>query len=199
MSSGSFPTRAIFCIVIVVGLASICRAADSIGVAGAVVERTQLRSIAEESLDQAQLDPKDRVAILVEGDGPRALVENAFIDALQKRNFIPVTDAGTASEQSLHVYLLECAMRVRELDPPRKERTVSTELEIRTVKGLKHETRVLGTFRRVDKDTAQAFPENRAAIPLPQRDEGALQRLLTPFIVIGGAVLMVYLFFTVRS
>ena len=199
MSSGAFPTRAILSIVIVVGMPALCHAADSIGVASAVVERMQLRSIAEESLAQAQFDPKDRVAILVEGDGPRTLVENAFIEALQKRNFVPVTDVATASNQSLRVYLLECSMRVRELEPPRKERTVSTELEIRTVKGSKHETRILGTFHRVDKDTAQVFPENRTAMPLPQGDEGAIQRVLTPIIAIGGAVLIVYLFFTVRN
>jgi hypothetical protein len=185
--------------VLVVGMTAISSAADSIGVASAAIARSQLRSIAEETLDLAQLDQKYRVAVIVEGEGPRTLAENAFVDALQKRNYIPVTDIGAASGQSIRVYFLGFDVRVRELYSQSMERTVSTELEVRTVKGLQHETRVLGTFHREDKDTAQAFPENRVPAAAGQGDEGTVQRMLAPLIVISGAVLIIYLFFTVRS
>ena len=199
MSPGVFPTRAVLVVVLIIGMPAALRAADSVGVTSALVARSQLRSIAEESLDQAQFDPKDRVVVVVEGEGPRALAENAFVEALQKRNYVPATDIGTAPEQSVRVYLLGFDIRIRALDSQQMERTVRTQLEVRTVKGSQHETRVLGTFLREERDTARAFPENRMPLPVPQGDEGTLQRVLTPLVVIGGAVLIVYLFFTVRS
>jgi hypothetical protein len=199
VSSGAFPTCAVLSVVLVIGVTATSSAADSIGVASAAVARSQLRSIAEETLDRAQLDQKYRVAVIVEGEGPRALAENAFVEALQERNYIPVMDIGGASGQSIRVYFLGFDVRVRELDHRNMERTVSTELEVRTVKGLQHESRVLGTFRREDKDTAQTFPENRMPVAAPHGDEGTVQRMLAPLIVISGAVLIIYLFFTVRS
>jgi hypothetical protein len=184
---------------LVAGLPAVSCSADSIGVASAMVARSQLRSIAEESLGRTQLDPNNRVAVVIEGEGPRALAENAFVEALQERHYVPVTEIGAESNQSLRVYLLAFDVRFRQVDPQRMERTVMTELEIRTVKGLQHETSVIGTFHREEKDTAQTFPESGMPIAAPQGDEGTLQRLLTPLVVVGGAVLIVYLFFTVRS
>lgn len=196
---GAFPTCILLSFVPFAGLPAVARAADSIGVASAVVARSQFQSIAEESLDRAQLDPKARVSILVEGEGPRALAENAFVEALQKRNYIPVADAGTASEQSLRVFFLAFDVRVREVNTQKMERTVKTDLEIRTVNGPRRESRFLGTFHRESRDTAQTFSEYRMPPGPSREDEGALQRVLTPFIVVGGAVLIIYLFFTVRS
>jgi hypothetical protein len=172
---------------------------DSTGVNSTSVVRSQLQSIADEVVDSAKFDIKGHVAVLVEGEGLRALAENAFIEALQKRNYASVLIDTTAINQILHVFLLNTEIKVRELDTKLSERNIRTTLEARMVKGAEREVRILGIFHRETKDTAQVFTPG-VFPPVPKNDEnGILQRVLTPFIVVGGAVVIVYLFFTVRS
>jgi hypothetical protein len=101
--------------------------------------------------------------------------------------------------QKLSVFVFQPDIKVRELDAKASERTIRTILEARMLKGTNHEERMLGTFRRETKDTAQVFLS--AVLPAAQQNEntGVFQRMLTPFIVVGGAIVIVYLFFTVRS
>jgi hypothetical protein len=174
-------------------------ASDSIGVNSTSVIRSQLQSIADEVVDSAKFDIKERVAVLVEGEGQRVLAENAFIEALQKRNFDSVVIDTVSINQILQVFLLNTEIKVRELDAKLSARIIRTTLEARMVKGPKREVRILGTFYREIKDTAQVFMAG--SLPEVQKNDGngILQRMLTPFIVVGGAIVIVYLFFTVRS
>ncbi len=161
--------------------------------------RSQLQSIADEVVDSAKLDINGRIAVLVEGEGPKTLAENAFIEALQKRNYISMVINTAAINQMLHVVFLNSKIEVRNLDAKSSERNIQTTLEVRITKGAEREARILGSFHRETKDTAQAF--TTGFLPTTQRNDetGILQRMLTPFIVIGGAIVIVYLFFTVRS
>jgi len=163
------------------------------------VIRLQLQSIADEVFDQAKLDPKVRVALWVEGEGPRSLVENAFVETLQKRSFISVLSTGKTSDQTLHVFLLSADIKVRAVDEKYSERNIGIALEVRTVLGMEREVRLLGTFHRVAKDTAQVFPSLQLSVLPANEEESVMQRLLTPLIIISGAVLIVLLLFTVRS
>jgi hypothetical protein len=172
---------------------------DSIGVNSMSVVRSQLQSIADEVVDPVKFDIKARVAVLVEGEGPRALAENAFIEALQKRNYASVVIDTTSTRQILRVYLFDTEIKVRELDTKLSERSIRTTLEVRMIKDAEREVRMLGTFHRETKDTAQVF--TTGLLPTVQKnDENRIfQRMLTPFIVVGSAIVIVYLFFTVRS
>jgi hypothetical protein len=58
---------------------------------------------------------------------------------------------------------------------------------------------VIGTFNRITKDTASVFPSVLLWNHERMEEESMFQRLLTPFILIGSTVVLVYLFFTVRS
>jgi hypothetical protein len=178
---------------------AISRAGDSLGVSSTAIVRSQVQSIAEEIVDQSQLDLKGRVAVLVEGDGPRSLVENALVQVLQKRNCPSVLGAGVSLDQKLQLILLDVDIQVREIETKLLERKICTTLEARTVKGGENSVQLLGTYSRETKDTAQVFPFFQLS-SFQKRDEtGTLQRLLTPLIVIGGAILIIYLFYTVRS
>jgi hypothetical protein len=97
------------------------------------------------------------------------------------------------------VFFLNAEVKVRELDTKLSERSIRITLEVRTTKGAERETHILGTFHRETKDTAQVFATE--LLPTVQKNDetGILQRMLTPFIVVGGAIVIVYLFFTVRS
>jgi hypothetical protein len=178
---------------------SISHASDSIGVASASVIRVQLQSIADEVINQAKLDPKGRVALWVEGEGPRSLAENAFVETLQKRSYTSVLNAGKTSDQTLHVFLLSTDIKVRTVDEKYSERNISIALEVRTVLGTEREVHLLGAFHREAKDTAQVFPSLQLLMLPANEEESVIQRLLTPLIILSGAVLIVFLLFTVRS
>jgi hypothetical protein len=185
--------------VLLVGSNAVSFTNDSTKVSSTSVMRSQLQSIADEIVDSAKFDVKERVAVFVEGEEPRTLTENAFIEAFQKRNYISITIDTVLKNQMLNVFILSSEIKIRQLDPKLSERDIQTTLEARIVKGAERETHILGTFHRETKDTAQVFTTE--LLPTVQKNDetGIFQRMLTPFIVVGGAIVIVYLFFTVRS
>jgi hypothetical protein len=186
--------------VISAGIFAISHADDSTAVSHAVVIRSQLQSIADEVVGQAKLDTTDRVFVFVEGEAWRSLVENAFIEALQKRNYSCSLSTGTLlSGQALQIFLLGADINVAEINSKLSRRSIRTTLEARKIIGADRQVNLLGTYYRQSIDTAQAFPSLQ--LPADRKDEkgSILQTLLAPIIVISGAVLIVYLFFTVRS
>jgi hypothetical protein len=190
---------AVLLMMVLAGSKVIAVTIDSTGINSTIIIRSQLQSIADEVVDSAKFDGKGRVAVFVEGGGQRTLAENAFIEALQKRKYTSVVIDTSSTDQILHVFILNAEMKVRELDAKMSERKIQTTLEARMVQGHEHEVRILGTFHREAKDTAQAFITE--LLPSAQKNDetGILQRILTPFIVVGSAIVIVYLFFTVRS
>jgi hypothetical protein len=196
-------TRSILCAVVLMiflaGSDAISFTIDSAGVNSTSIIRSQLQSIADEVVDSAKFDVKGRVAVLVEGEGLRTLAENAFIEALQKRNYTSVVIDTASINQIFHLFIFNAEIKVRELNAKLSERNIRTSLEARVAQGAERQVRMLGTFHRVTKDTAQVFTSG--LIPAVQKNDesGILQRMLTPFIVVGGAIVIVYLFFTVRS
>lgn len=172
---------------------------DSIGVNSTSIVRSQLQSIADEVVDSTKFDIKARVAVLVEGEGNRTLAENAFIEAFQKRKFTFIVIDTTSVNQILNVFILNSEIKVREVNAKLFERIIRTTLEARIVKGAEREAHILGKFNREIKDTAQVFSEELLPAVQKENESGIFQRILTPFIVIGGTIVIVYLFFTVRS
>jgi hypothetical protein len=172
---------------------------DSAGVNSLSIVRAQLQSIADEVVDSATFDRNGRVAVLVEGEGPRTLAENAFIEAFQKRKYAFVGIDTASTNQILQVFFYNAEIKVRELDAKHSARTIRTTLEARMVKSAEREVRMLGTFQRETKDTAQVFAAGMLPPAQKSDENGTLQRMLTPFIVVGSAIVIVYLFFTVRS
>jgi hypothetical protein len=172
---------------------------DSLGVNSTAIIRSQLQSIADEVVDSAKFDVQERVAVFVEGEGSRTLAENAFIEALQKRKYSSVVIDTASIHQGVHVYIFNAEMKLRELDAKVSERNIRTTLEARMVKGADHTVHVLGTFHRETIDTVQGIASGLFPAAKNNDENGILQRMLTPFIIVGGAVVIVYLFFTVRS
>jgi hypothetical protein len=192
-------TRAYFTAVLLVGNLAVSLANDSTGVSSTLVVRTQLQYIADAVVDSAKLDTKNKVGILVESESALSMTENAFLETLQKRNYTSVLNPGTTTAQSLHIVVLGVNIKVRKLDTRFSERSICTYLEARTITGAGRDVHLLGTFYRESKDTAETFPSTQLP-PIQKDDEtGVMQRLLTPIIVLGGAILVVYLLFTVRS
>jgi hypothetical protein len=172
---------------------------DSTDVSSTVIVRHQLKSIAQEVFAKSKFDPKVRVILNVEGDGPRSLAENSFIEIFNDQHFSSILLQRSIEEQTLSIYLLGVTVTSRQLDSKLFERRCQTKLDARTVTGLDHETQFIGTFHRESLDTVRTF-SSFDFFPEQITDKSNLsQRLLTPLILIGGAILIVYLFFTVRS
>jgi hypothetical protein len=184
---------------LVPGIFSLSSAADSIGVAGASVIRSQIHSIADEVVDGAKLDPKNQVFLWIEGDGQRSLAENAFVETLQKQGFTSVLSKSNDSMQTLNIYLIGTDVKVKPIDQKYFERSISTALEARTILGMDRKVQLLGTFHREGKDTAKVFPSFQIQTINENEKESLVQRLLTPLIILSGAALIIYLLFTVRS
>ena len=174
-------------------------AIDSTGISSRTIIRSQLQSIADEVVDSAKFDVKGRVAVLVEGEGLRMLTENAFIEALQKRHYTSVVIDSVSIHQIIHVFIFNAEIKVRELNGKFSERNIGTTLEARVVQGAERQVRMLGTFHRETKDTVSVSASGLLPAVQKNDESGFLQRMLTPFIIVGGAVVIVYLFFTVRS
>jgi hypothetical protein len=191
--------RFILLTVLFLGLSLRSLAVDSLGTSSTSVVRLQLESIAEEVVDKTLFNHDDRIALWVEGEGPQTLAENAFIEALQKRKYTTILNTGSLSEQTLHVFLLKTQSTVRKLNDSSFERETQSTLEARTVTGKEREVHLLGIFHRELKDTAQVFPSTQLPLIPVIEHENLMQKLLTPIIVISGAILMIYLLFTVRS
>lgn len=172
---------------------------DSSGVGSTAIVRSQLQSIAGEIVDSAHIDAAERVAVLAEGEGPRTLAENAVIEALQKHTCSSIVMDTASVQQILHIVVFESDIKLRELHTGLSERSIRTALEARVVKGAQRQVSLLGVFSRETRDTAQVFASGVPADTRKSDDGGILQRMLTPFIIIGGAIVIVYLFFTVRS
>ena len=172
---------------------------DSLQVSDAVILRRQLQTIADQVMDKIKADVAGSVSIAVEGENPRTLAENAFVDAAQERGLRSTIGNSMPNEAILSVYILQAAARIHELNSKQSERIVDVSLEARLSTAEDREMKLIGTFSESSKDTVPA-EFGKPALPTHQAEEGStLQKILTPLIVIGSTVIIVYLFFTVRS
>jgi hypothetical protein len=165
---------------------------DSNVSADALVLYAQLRSLANELAEGFDVGQGQSYAIRVESERQKTLTENLLMEAFRVRGASVhlATDSGNAGDSVLSVVVL-----VREAKrPPSEEGLLVRDIE--TVMDARIETRsgevpVQKTFRRFSADTLKTgnWPENASLF----------ERLLEPAIVIGGAILVVFLLFTVRS
>jgi hypothetical protein len=172
---------------------------DSARVNSTSIVRSQLQSIADEVMASVDFDGKERVAVMVEGDGPKMLTENAFIEALQKRKYSLIVFDTASTNQILHVFVFSPEIKIHDVDGKFSVRNIQTIVEARKIKGADHGVRILGAFQRETKDTTDVFSAGSLAGTQKDNDTGLFQRMVTPFVVLGGAIVIVYLFFTVRS
>jgi hypothetical protein len=168
------------------------------GASNSVVIRSQFQSIADEVISKAGFDSSARIDIIVEGEKWRALAENAFIEALRNNGNIPVFGSETGADRVLHLFILSTSQKAKSIGGDKFEREIVTSLEARTELKGGNDIKLLGTFRRSWVDTSNVLPDS--GFPDDNKEKtGVLPLLLTPLVVIGSAILIVYLFFTVRS
>lgn len=168
-----------------------------------MIVRQQLGSIADEACDKAQLVPKSVVAVSVEARRNGSLAENSFLAALQRKGFETYLRRDRDSADVLvKVVVLTDEVVFAQIRRDAFARTVQTEVEIRTEFSGNKSAAVLGLFKRVSRDTVgQKDVEISLSGSGTTADEESsfFQRLAGPLVVLASGILVVYLFFTVRS
>jgi len=171
-------------------------------VSGALVLRAQAGSLAEESLSRVDTSLKalDQIGLTVEGGSAHTLIENAFLELLNRRGVHTTLKLSQGSgKRTLHVTILEQGVHYVSLPSGDFRRDVRTSIEARDVTSDSSLTRYLGSFHRIDVDTV-GFREEIGLLPPVRENERTLfDKLVGPVLLIGGAFLIVYLFFTVRN
>lgn len=169
---------------------------------GSTVLRVQAGSAAEETMAKLRDSLKgiDQIRLLVEGGGFRVLVENAFLDILNRmgvRAVVQIPQAGGKS--SLRITILDQSVRYTSISGGEYRREVRTSFEARGSSTDTSATNYVGIFTRVDNDTV-GFREEIGVLPSTQEmDRSLFDKLVGPLVLIGGAFLIVYLFFMVRN
>jgi hypothetical protein len=172
------------------------------GMSAALVLRSQAGSIADESFKKLgpSIGGMDNVGIIVTGGTARALIENAFLDLLGRKGIrVSLQGSPSTSQQSLQLTVLDQSVRYAGLANGEYRREIQTAIEARRTSNDTATAEYLGLFMRQDVDTV-AFREDAGMVTYVRDGEHTLfDRLLGPILIIGGAFLIVYLFFTVRN
>jgi hypothetical protein len=172
------------------------------GLGASLVLRSQAASVAEEAVSRLgnSLNGIDRVGLVVEGGSAPLFVENAFLDFLNRRGVHMVLTGGPASpKEVIQVSVLDQSVRYSSLPSGEFRREVQTAVEARRAFADSSSMEYLGLFKKLDIDTV-AFREEIGMTAVGREGERSLfDRLLGPVLLIGGAFLIVYLFFTVRN
>ena len=176
--------------------------AQTARMSGTLVLRSQAGGVAEETIGKLGLSLKglDQMDLQVEGGTARVLIENAFVELLNRQGIhTSLRHAQGVGKRVLQVTVLEQGVRYVGLSTGDYRREVRTSVEVRDVPRDSSSTQYVGTFSRVDVDTV-AFREEVGVSLLARDSERTLfDKLIGPVLLVGGAFLVVYLFFTVRN
>jgi len=169
---------------------------------GSTVLRAQAGSAAEEAVVAMgeSLKGIDQLRIFVEGGSSRVLIENAFLEILNRIGIRTVVQLPKAGESlTLRVVVLDQSIQYTNLTNGEYRREVKTSFEARSEGIDSSSMKYFGTFKRVDNDTV-GFREDGGLLSAAQEGDRTLfDKLVGPVVLIGGAFLIVYLFFTVRN
>jgi hypothetical protein len=183
-------------------LATTAVQAQTARLSGALVLRSQAGGVAEETLGKlgGSLKGVDQISLSVEGGSAHALIENAFLELLTRQGvhttLQPMQGTG---RRILQVTILEQTLRYVGLSTGEYRREARTSIEARDVAGDSSLMQYVGTFSRLDIDTVAFREELGMVSPVRESDRTIFDKLVGPVLLIGGAFLVVFLFFTVRN
>lgn len=169
----------------------------------AMIIRQQFASIADEVVQKLQPAHNANVGITVEANRYRSLAENAFLQSLQQKGYSASLGRGRDSDEAvLDVNVLTDQVAFEGIGQRGYARTVQTGIEARVEYPKMDSAAVLGLFQRISRDTVAqrdpGIPVTSGALSYDE-ESSIFQRFLGPLIVLASSIVVVYLFFTVRS
>jgi hypothetical protein len=183
-------------------LATTAIQAQTARLSGTLVLRSQAGSVAEETLGKlgSSLKGLDQIGLNVEGGSAHALIENAFLELLSRQGIqTSLQSVQVMGKRVLQVTVLEQAVRYVGLSTGEYRREARTSIEARDMAKDSSLTQYVGTFSRVDVDTVAFREEVGMVSPARESERTLFDKLVGPVLLIGGAFLVVFLFFTVRN
>lgn len=194
--------RNLFATGLMIAVLSLNLEAQTSGLSGTLILRSQAASIAEETFVRLSrtLSGVDQIGVSVEGGATRTLVENAFLDLFARKGIhASLQSQPVASTHHVQLTVLDQSIRYAGMASGEYRREVQTAIEARRTSNDSMSVEYLGLFKRQDVDTV-SFREDGGTLGTARETERTLfDRLLGPVLLIGGAFLIVYLFFTVRN
>lgn len=165
--------------------------------------REQVRSMAEDIAERAGFGTARAVSLIVQPPASAEVATNVFVDVLQQRGCrVFVGSVPDTAGMVLAVSVLGEGAQFRQLGDSSYQRVVQTELEARTQRPDGEVLAVLGSFRRTATDTVSKkdprFFSGRSSAGETESST-LFERLIGPVIVLASGIMIVYLFFTVRS
>jgi hypothetical protein len=179
--------------------------AQSMETSALLVLRAQTASIARDVVRQVKSSLPDsaRVVVRVESKTNQTMVENAFVETLSRSLLKPLLPVSAPpGVPAIDVLVLAQSVDYREIPAGAFERTVKTILEARFQPADGADIEYLGSFQRTSADTVAQRDDVQAIRRSPERvpeNASFFDRIAGPVLIITGAFLVIYLFFTVRN
>jgi hypothetical protein len=179
--------------------------AQSLETNAVMILRAQATSIAQDVVGKlgSSLPDSGRVVVRVESHANKTMIENAFLETLNRSVLKPLLPMNAPpGVPALDVLVLDQSVSYREIGTGAFERTVKTNLEARFQPEGNSSVEYLGLYRRATADTVahrddlQVFGSDRES---PTGEASFFDKIAAPVLMITGAFLIVYLFFTVRN
>jgi hypothetical protein len=168
-----------------------------------LIVRQQLGSIAEEVVGKLGLPDGSGVILEIQPEAKGDLAANAFLEVLQHRGYRGfLHGANDSAAAKLDLNLLTQSARFDEIGTNTFLRTIQTGVEARIEVPAQNRASVLGMFHRSERDTVSQRDADLTMVSVRNtngEDVSLLQRVVAPLIVLTSGILVVYLFFTVRS
>lgn len=150
--------------------------------------RAHWEEIADSVLTRLGRNNVPDVWLIVDTPTAKTLIENVFLERFQQKGAIIILQGEETGGSVPQLRVSGIHMTRTSKPGEADDAAIRTECEVRLEKG-NGEARFLGRF------------EKESPADLPGRASGmnVIDRVLEPLVVIAGAVMIVYLFFTVRS
>jgi len=129
----------------------------------------------------------------------RAIIENAFLDGLNRRGIRAGLQYSQRADRSLDIQVLDQTIRYHLLPTGEYRREIRTAIDARISFADSSLARYAGSFDCADVDTVAFREEGAMFSGVRDAERTTLDKLVGPILLIGGAFLVVYLFFTVRN
>ena len=166
------------------------------------VLRSQAGSIVEEAwvLLADSLQRSGEIWIAVEGGTAKRIVENAFLDFFVQHGFRPqLGQRQDRSGERIEATVLEQLVQYKLLQNGESQREIRTVLEMRRTTPRDGLVKYGGPYQRRAVDTVAVADDGGLAELRNAEERSFVDRVMGPVLLIGGAFLVVYLFFTVRN
>lgn len=159
--------------------------------------------VAQTITNNNAFDGVSSVQLKVEGNELTSVIENAFLAVLRSKGIqVNLAPEKNTHSHDLRLLILQQTVSYSNLPNGQFLRHSTLSLEARLVSPTNLEVVLLETHKKSQSDTVQSkenWPLLLTDPTVEMEEESIFTKLISPLIVVTGAVLIIYLLFTIRS